>query len=633
MSDQILQKALLLHQKGEFDAAKDLYEQILKFEPNHFDALQLVGAIGVQTSDYDLAKACLLKALCINPNHASAQNNLGLAEQATGNSDQAYIRFSESIRINPNFAQAYYNRALLNSTLGKTKEALEDINQALKLNPLYSEAFNNRGLIYQALNQPQDAVLDFERAIEINEVFSEAHFNRANSLIHLNRIDDAISSYSSALLINPNYIEAYNNLGLTLQKRRNFDDALSCFEKALELKADFVDALFNKANILQEVGLADKAVDYYKRAISLSPEFADAYCNLGTAQHELQQFDFALSSYNKSISLKPDGYDALFNKSLLQLRLGNYLDGWALYEYRWKTKSLENAYRSFHQPAWDGTKDLSNKTIIVWAEQGLGDTIQFCRYIKYLAQLSAKVILEVPESLVSILSDIQGASSVLRIGEFRGSYDYHCPLLSLPLLLKTSIQTIPSQVPYIKVDPKKEEYWRGKLFEYPNPKVGLVWSSGFRENQPEVWGYAQKKNIPLELLQKIVTPQFSWFSLQKGKLAESQLTMLKKTSINQLNIHDFASELNDFSDTAALMQNLDLIISVDTSVAHMAGAMSKPLLLLSQFNTDWRWVDGQREHWYPSATLINQKQPGNWESVLDQLAIVLNNKSRNSSLN
>ena len=419
-----------------------------------------------------------------------------------------------------------------------------------------------------------------------------------------------------ALDINPNYVEAHNNLGLALQKSREFAAAIQSFDLAISLKPNFTDALYNKANVLQETGSIKNAIAHYYKAIELKPDYAEAYCNLGVALHELQELDSALFCYNKAISLKPDYSDSLFNKSLLQLRLGNYLDGWKLYEYRWKTKSLENAFREYSMPLWQGKENLANKKILIWAEQGLGDTIQFCRYIKKVAALGAKVSFEVQEPLINSMANIEGVNKMFPGETSEPAFDFHCPLLSLPWIFETTTEIIPNDVPYIFPQFNKSKYWRDKLSLHLGLKVGLAWSSGFRENQPEVWGFAQKKNIPLTTLENIALPGIYFYSLQKGKQAEDQLASLKKSGQDKLNIYDYTNELNSFSDTAALIDNLDIIISVDTSVAHMAGAMGKPLLLLSQFNTDYRWVSGHRERWYPSAILFNQPNPGDWDSVV-----------------
>ena len=301
----------------------------------------------------------------------------------------------------------------------------------------------------------------------------------------------------------------------------------------------------------------------------------------------------------------------------MKLLLGNYEEGWELHELRWKTDALKVVNRSYQQPLWLGKESLIGKTILIWAEQGLGDTIQFCRYIKMVSDLGARVIFEVQEPLLQSLWKLEGVSELIPLGKQASNFDFHCPLLSLPLAFKTTVDTIPNRVPYINPDQKKIAYWKAKLGEKQNLRVGLVWSGGVRLNQPETLSVNQRRNIPLSALETLNLPNIDIYSLQKGSEAETELATLQSSRWDGPHIIDFTNELLDYSDTAALISNLDLVISVDTSVVHMTGAIGKPIWILNRFDTCWRWfVDRSDSPWYPTAKIFNQSSNGDWGSVV-----------------
>lgn len=358
----------------------------------------------------------------------------------------------------------------------------------------------------------------------------------------------------------------------------------------------------------------------YEKAQALGMQNLEIYLNKGSTLHHLKRCSDAIACYDQALKLEPRHVDAHWNKSLLKLSLGEYAEGWELYEWRWKTEFQKSAARTYDQPLWLGNQPLDNRTILVFAEQGLGDTIQFCRYITKLADLGAKVILEAPEALLRILGSLEGVSKLIPMGSSPPPFDYYCPLLSLPLAFKTSVTNIPNQVPYLKPDPEKVGYWKNLLGAKSHPRVGLVWSGGFRPNQPELWDVNERRNIPLHKLAPLNLPNIDFYSLQKGEEAQAMLTSLKSSGWNGPELIDHTDRLTDYSDTAAFIENLDLIISVDTSVAHMAGALGKPVWILNRFDTDWRWfLDRTDSPWYPSATIFNQSNPEDWDTVVENV--------------
>jgi hypothetical protein len=361
-----------------------------------------------------------------------------------------------------------------------------------------------------------------------------------------------------------------------------------------------------------------QALASYEQAIALKPAYAEAHSNRGNALSRLKLCDAAIASYDRAIALNPDYVEAQFNKSLLLLLIGRFEQGWPLYEWR-KKKAIPVAARVYPQPLWLGGETLAGKTILLYEEQGLGDTIQFCRYAKLVAGFGAKVVLEVPPQLTALLAGIGDGVQVVESGAPLPAFDFQCPLLSLPLALGTTVSTIPADIPYLVADPAKSRFWKQKLGEKNQRQVGLVWSGGIRPNQPV--SVNRRRNIPLARLAALRHPDIAFYSLQKGQPGEAELAELKRGNWDGPAIADHSREINDFSDTAALMDNLDLIISVDTATAHLAGALGKPVWILNRFDTCWRWLlDRTDSPWYPTAKLYRQETDGDWDGVIRRVA-------------
>ena len=364
----------------------------------------------------------------------------------------------------------------------------------------------------------------------------------------------------------------------------------------------------------------DEALASYDKTIELKPDYADAYSNRGIALSNLKRYAEALESYDKAIKLKPDLTDSYLNKSLILLLLQDFKNGWQAYEWRWKSKQ-KKSNRDFVQPLWLGVESLLNQTILIHAEQGLGDTIQFCRYAALVKKLGARVLLEVPKSLMVLLKDLEGVDILLEQGKPLPDFDFHCPLLSLPLAFKTELQTIPFPKSYLKADQNKINQWQKRL-NLNGFKVGLVWSGGFRAIETESSSIFERRNIPLKILaQKLNSIKVNYFSLQKGDPAESEIRGHETEYWPSGNFFNFADELLDFSDTAALISNMDLVIAVDTSTAHLAGALGKPTWILNRFDSCWRWMlDRDDSPWYESVKLYRQDEDRQWAPVLQRVA-------------
>lgn len=434
----------------------------------------------------------------------------------------------------------------------------------------------------------------------------------------------AIEQFNLALAIDPNSPEALHNKGMTLEKIGLLEEAFKCYKDALDRNEKLAPTHNNLGNVLRELGSLNDAVNHFKRALLIDPHYAEAYSNLGWTLQGMHQFERAIICYEKALDLNPKLVAARFNLSLCQLTLGDLKNGWINYESRTEQPSYTKI-RNLLAPQWIGKESLKNKTIYVYAEQGLGDTIQFCRYLELLANQGAEVLFQPQADLLRLLKDVKGISKLITPGQAVPAYDFHTPLMSLPLAFDTSIRTIPNHIPYIQVDPTKQKWWQEKLKEIQKPKVGLVWSGGFRPDQPELWGVNRRRNILFEEISKIQSDDFHFVSLQKGVKAEEEMQLNKNKLWINNNFSSFSDDLKDFTDTAALIGELDLVISVDTSTAHLVGALGKPIWILNRYDSCWRWLDsGNTSNWYPSAKLYRQEKPGDWGTVIAEVKNDLN---------
>jgi hypothetical protein len=476
------------------------------------------------------------------------------------------------------------------------------------------------GLIKASQENYKEAADYLGRAVRLNPNDASLQYNLAKALVDCGLNKESITHHKKAAELAPDNPEILLNYAKALASLECFEEALGLLSRAGSIAPNHEGIWVNKGNILHALNNDEEAIATFERALEINPENAVAWTNKAISLEALGRLDDALYAYDCATNADRDYVSAYWNKSNLKLSLGDYQSGWELFEWRWKTKAQKNSFRQYPQPLWLGVESLKDKKILIWSEQGLGDSIQFCRYIKMVADLGAKVIFEVQEPLRTLFESLDGVHQVIPMGSEPPDFDFHCPLMSLPLAFKTSIDTIPNHVPYIKPDKNNISFWESRLDQAKKLRVGLVWSSGFRPDHPELWEANAKRDIPLSLLAKINLPDVAFYSLQKGENGEKQLAALKESPENLINIIDFTQELADFSDTAALIDALDLIISVDTSVAHMAGALAKPVWVLNRFDSCWRWLRNKSSSpWYPTAKIFNQSTRGDWSPVVEEV--------------
>ena len=440
---------------------------------------------------------------------------------------------------------------------------------------------------------------------------------------------DAASFFDRAIAVKPDYVEAHYNQGIALQEIKEYPRAIASYDRAIGLNPNFAEAHYNRGNVQVLQRQFQAAVDSYDLFIRLRPEFAEAHFNKGNALKDLKQFEAAISSYDHAIRFRPNHAQALFNKSLALLSMGNFKDGWALYEWRWTGSLLKDHKPTFPQPLWLGQEPLAGKRILLIAEQGLGDSIQFCRYAKRVAALGATVILMVPKPLRNLMKTLEGVSQIVSKDDPLPDFDYYCPLMSLPLAFKTNAQTFPVSDKYLSANPDKVAYWKLKLGPRHRPRVGLVWAGGYRQEESSLGTFNHWRNLPFILLAGFNELDMDFFSLQKGEAAESDMALNGYVGWSGPKIIDYTSELFDFEDTAALIENLDLVISVDTAVAHLAAALGKPVWVLNRQVGCWRWLQNRTDSpWYSTVTLYNQATMGEWNEVMQQISQDLQSQAR-----
>ena len=565
---QQLQSAMELHRKGASAQAKLLYEGILESQPDNFDALQLLGVLASQTKNYEASVALIAKAIAINPGQATVHSNLGFALKSLG-------RYAESVDSNLN---------------------------AIKLKPDFADAHLHCGLAYLAMNRPLQAVDSFDQVIALRFNDAQAYCNRGVALAKLGRFEEAIASYQTAISFKPDFAEAHFNWGNALQSLHSYERAVAIYDQAIALRADYADAYTNRGNAFKELGRHQEAVASYASAIARKPGNFEAYLNQGAAYYECLEIEKALACYDQSLQIRPDYAEAHWNKALALLLSGDFETGFKLHEWRWRCSTFTSKRRDFAQALWLGSESLEGKTILLHAEQGLGDTIQFCRYCVIVQALGATVLLEVQAPLIRLLSSLSGVSRLIRQGDPLPEFDFHCPLMSLPLALKTRTDSIPSAARYLASEPDKGASWKLKLGNRNKPRVGIAWSGSEQHKNDK------NRSMALAELMRHMPTEYTYVSLQKESRDRD------KAALNEFNIAHFEEEIGDFSDTAALCDLMDLVISVDTSVAHLSGALGKSVCLLLPFVPDWRWlIERQDNPWYPSMKIYRQDSTRQWK--------------------
>lgn len=665
---------------GNVDAAVEKYRQLVARFPDNAQLHEALGRAEWKRGGVTEAAAAFKRALQIAPNRPQGWRLLGAACLEMG-LDEALGCFDAAIALAPAEAEGYYDRAVACLRLNRPGEAAAACDRALTLRPDYAEALVNRGTAWLALNRAEAAAADYTQALRQSADLIEALAGRSNALRRLKRYDEALADIEKAVALSPDDAGLHFNRGNILLDQERFSEAVSAFDEALIRAPNHAPSRNNRANALRALNRLNEALDDLKAAVAGNPADAQVWNNLGgvqTAQHRpadavtsferalqiapayaaahaglgialmaldrpgeaLPHFEAArqlepdnpehvsnrgsaliamnrpseaLPDFTEAVRLSSDDPVYVWNRAQALLTVGDYTQGWPLYESRWQRGAMRGLRRRYPQPPWQG-QDLRGKTIYVYAEQGLGDTLQFCRYLPLLAARGANVTFEAPRSLHRILAALHGDVRVVAPGQPPPIFSYHAPLMSLPLAFSTTMQTVPNVVPYLSADPKTCQIWRKKLGPECAPRIGLV-VAGRPEHEND-----RNRSLPLETLAPLISGPFEFHLLQRD-IRPRDVGFLA----GRADIITHTDDIADFADTAALIDEMDQVVSVDTSVAHLAGAMGKPLTILLPFAADWRWlIDRSDSPWYPTARLLRQSAIGDWTNVVEMLSTSLN---------
>jgi tetratricopeptide (TPR) repeat protein len=552
--------------------------------PNE-DASLLQQAIALHNAG-DLAKAEGLyrQILSRDVNNADASYLLGVIAGQTEHYDAAIGLICRAIAARPQVPLYYQGLAETYRQMKKFAEATVSIEQALAL-------------------EPESAIV-LERLAEIQK---EAE-----------RFEDAVVTLNRLLKVAPNSFDTYNNLGTCLVELRRMPDALDMFQKALQINADFAEAHNNLGACLLQMSRPAEAMEEFLAALRLKPDNSEARTNIGAALLDQNRVAEAIASFRQTIALDPNFANAHYDLALALLMDGQLAEGWEEHEWRWRSRQFREPRHTFNRPQWDGS-DLRGKALFVHAEQGFGDTIQFIRYVPLLAERGANVILLVPRELCELAKSVGGDATLVADGMVP-PHDFHCSLMTVPRFFTPDIASIPAEIPYLRPDAAKVARWKSLVAPREQGlRVGVVWA-GRPDHMNE-----HNRSMPLDRLRPLAAVSGAMFySLQKRGVGAPPLNPPPG-----LNLIDLTEHLTDFSETASMIANLDLVISVDTAVAHLAGAIGKPVWVLLPFAPDWRWLLGREDSpWYPTARLFRQTKPRDWETIVAKLVDALVSFSR-----
>ena len=669
IAKQLFADGLNLIQNKEFEQAEKKFLKSLELIPDRESVLNNLSSAQIKLEKYQDAKKSAARVIELNKNNAVAWMNLGVIEQELNNFEASINYFNKAIEIDPLYFHVYNNKGILLCELGKYQEAIINFNkslelqpnlleailnkadalkelknfdealqcidtalkiknlapeiwakkgdilhnmkrykdaiqaydQAIKLNKNYAEAFCNKGFTLFTIELYEEAIAECNKALEIKKIFPEAWLNIAVSYIGLKKYELALEYCEKALAISENFIEALNSKGLCLFNLKRYEEANKLFDKILKIRKDFPEAMENKANTLHALKEYDEALTLYE-AIGTKKDYHKVLNNKGLLLHALghikdkKYFNLAKDCYDQAIKIKSDFPDAYWNKSLSQLTLGEFADGWKNYEYRFKLESAKPQFIII--PRLENLKNLTNKRILIWSEQGLGDSIQFCRYIYKIIDLGAKVTFDISKTLTALMSR-QFNCTINETGQglVQNDFDFQIPLLSLPMLFNTNLNNIPFSNSYLKTSKNKDVEWSNKL-KLTKKKLNIAITCA---GNPDYVADSER-SASLKIFHPLVD-KANLFLIQKDIKKEDEIFLKKYPQIKFI-----GKDVDNFDDLASVIENMDFVISTDTSIPHLAAALGKKVFILLGRITDWRWMlNSETSPWYNSATLLRKK--------------------------
>jgi Flp pilus assembly protein TadD len=571
-----------------------------------------------QAGDLARAEQAFRQVLQADPSQAEVWRRLAQVCQSSGKVADALHCYGEALRLEPGRAVTHNSLGILQVQKRDLSEAAASFRRAIELQPHFVQAHNNLGNVLKEMGDRNAALTCYREAVRVDPEFADGHNNLGLLLNDLERFDEARDSFQHVARLQPTNATALNRLGILQARRKDFAGAVESFRSATQIRPDFAEAYTNLGNALKELGeLGDQgdlhaALACYRQAVRLAPTLAEGHNNLGLLLANLGQPEGAVACYNRALELQPDYHDARLNRALAWLRLGDYERGWPEYEWRWGSTGLPA--RTINRPEWDGGP-LAGRTILLHAEQGLGDTIQFVRYAPLVKARGGNVVLVCQPPLLRLLAQSPGVDQIVCQGDPLPPFDLHAPLLSLPRLFGTAAQSIPADVPYLRGDPVLVERWRQRLGPLPGLKVGIAWqgSSQFRLDH--------FRSVPLEGFAPLSrVPGVTLVSLQKGHGSDQA----PRAPFPVVTLDDLDEDSGPFMDTAAVMKNLDLVVTPDTALAHLAGALAVRCWVALPAAADWRWLlEREDSPWYPTLRLFRALRAADWGPVFERMAVEL----------
>jgi tetratricopeptide (TPR) repeat protein len=622
---QGFQKAVDFHQSGRLAEAEQIYRKILTVDPHHAGSLHQLGLLAYQVGRSELAVDLYRKAIAVDKRQAVYHTNLGLALQSLGELEEAAASYSRALNLNPRQAEAHLNLGLVLGALGKQKESIASIRRALIHRPQFPEAHFNLGHVLQEQGKLDEAILSYRRAIKLSPELAEAYCNLANIFSAQEKQAEAIAHYEKALAIKPNYAEAYYNLGNVYRAQDKLSESCVCYERALAINPHFVEAHCNLGTNQHLQNRPYEAVASFERALALRPEWAEAHYNLGSVLKDLGRMEEASVHLCRALEIMPDHPKARFALALTQLKAGDFLTGWPNYESRWQSPDHDTPRRIYSQPLWRGEK-LESGSLFLWGEQGIGDEIQFAGLIPDAIRSGSRIVLECEPRLQPLFvrsfpgidvipnqKTISGMKADVCIAGADFGYEIaaQLPTGSLPALFRPTEAFFTGTVsPYLKADQAMIDQFRARYGE--GRRIGIAWRTNNKNT-------GRKRSLDLELLAPLFAHSgLHWISLQYGDF--DSLEEQVKAANAPILIDRSVDQMKNIDLFAAQVAAMDLVITIDNSTAHLAGALGIPVRLLLPFTADWRWLlERQDSPWYPSLRLFRQPKPDDWKTVVQHL--------------
>jgi Flp pilus assembly protein TadD len=648
---RLVEAALVHHRAGRLGEAEALYRKALATETGNFDALHMLGVLYQQNGESAKAVESIEQALAIAPGNHVAHSNLGLAYQALNRLDKAEASLRRAVALRPDWDRAHNNLGTVMQAAGQLADAEACFAMALQLNPSSAEALNNLGSLCKDCGQLAEAERFYRRALTIDSTMPETWKNLGQALQQSQRFHEAGECYQKALDLRPGDANVLNDIGTIHQARAELMDAERCFKLALQSDGTLVEAMCNLGDVLRRLDRLDEAQLYCRKALAIRPDDLAALNNLAFVLMRISALDEAEEVCRKALSIRrddvsthitmgcilkarereidaeacflqalrlsPTSAPAAYNLSMLKLLRGDYKEGMKLYESRFdalredigctpQIQKLLHDNRRWHGEA------LFGQRVLIWTEQGFGDSLMMLRYLPLLKSRGAgEVSILCEPTLERVVYAVSGLDHVIACTQsaWADEFDLHCPIMSLPFLFGTTVDSIPARVPYIAVPDELGHVWKQRLSSITKTKVGLAWAGS-----KTLRGDAAR-SIPLAAFEPVIRSEgVQLISLQKEKGAE-QLHQW------QGQMEDWMHICDDFMDTAALVDNLDLVISVDSAIVHLAGALGKPVWLLNRYGSEWRWgLESESSPWYPSMRIFRQREAGSWDRVIAQVA-------------